>query len=101
VQLERENLLLERASETLHQCILQHAKVNFVQGYHDTSFASSYSNFTFFLVEDTPRAPAIACDTRARSSLLVQPLAVQSNARPSTLCRAGHVVEVSTHWAPS
>jgi hypothetical protein len=53
------------------------------------------------LVEDTPRAPAIACQTRARASLLIQPLAVQANACPSTLCRARHIVKVSTHWAPS
>jgi hypothetical protein len=49
-------------------------------------------------VEDTSSAPAVSNQPRAVPPLLIQPLAVQSHARPSTLgTRAVHLIEITAH----
>ena len=53
-------------------------------------------------VEDTPSAPAVPNQPRAVPPLLVQPLAVQSDTRPSALgSRAVHQIEIAAHGTPA
>jgi hypothetical protein len=51
-------------------------------------------------VEDTSSAPAVSNQPRAVPPLLIQPLAVQSHARPPALgSRTIHQIEIATHGA--